>query len=241
MYIAIDVGNTRAKAAVFEESRLLELAEGLRPEEVLHWVRQRNPQAVIIGAVGPAAPGLQEQLSRFCPCLLLTPDLPVPVRKNYKTPETLGGDRLAGAIGGMSTFPGEAVLVIDAGTCITYDYVDGAKIYSGGAIAPGLLMRLKAMHTFTASLPLLHEVSPEVSLLGQSTKESMVSGAVHGMCAEIEGMINKFCAKFGEMRVIICGGDAKFFETKIKQSIFVIPELVLIGLNEILRYNAPDK
>lgn len=241
MYIAIDVGNTRAKAAVFEGSHLLELAEGLRPEEVPQWVGQRKPQAAIIGAVGPSAPWLQEQLEQVCPCLLLTPDLPVPVKKNYKTPETLGGDRLAGAIGGMSTFPGEAVLVIDAGTCITYDYVNEQKIYSGGAIAPGLWMRLKAMHTFTARLPLVDELSPDAPLLGQSTKESMVSGAVHGMSAEIESMIDKFYTGFGKMRVIICGGDAKFFETKIKQPIFVIPELVLVGLNEILRYNAPNK
>jgi type III pantothenate kinase len=241
MYIAIDVGNTRAKAAVFKEGQLEELTEGLRPEDLPVWVEKRKPEAAIIGSVNVDVSLLHEKLSTLCPCLLLSPELPVPLKKEYKTPGTLGADRLAAAVGGMSMFPQEAVMVIDAGTCITYDLVSRQKAYMGGAIAPGLLMRLKAMHNFTARLPLLVEAPPETPLLGQSTKESMESGVVHGMSAEIEGMIDKFKAEFGEMRIIICGGDSKFFETKIKQPIFVIPELVLLGLNEILQYNAPYK
>lgn len=242
MYIAIDVGNTRAKAAVFKNDKLQELAEGLRLEDLPAWVAERKPRAAIIGSVHAAsAVFLHEKLNAFCQCLLLSPELPVPVKMAYKTPETLGSDRLAAAVGGRSLFPREAVLVIDAGSCITYDYVNKQNTYMGGAISPGLFMRLKAMHTFTDGLPLLHEVLPEVALLGQSTQESMQSGVMHGFCTEIEGMIDKFKAELGEMRTIICGGDSKFFETKIKQPIFAIPELVLLGLNEILQYNVPNK
>ncbi len=241
MNIAVDLGNTRAKTALFEEGKMLELAEGLKPEEVYSWVAARRPSAVIIASVNAQVEEMQKKLSAICPCYELRPDLPVPVKKHYRTPQTLGADRLAAVVGGNSLFPGEGVLVIDAGSCITYDYIDGGANYFGGAIAPGLQMRFKAVHNFTARLPLIDKAPENVPLLGQSTAESLASGVVNGVCAEIEGMISKIEAEYSLNRIIICGGDSKFFETKIKQPIFVIPELVLIGLNEILHYNASKK
>lgn len=240
MNVAIDLGNTRAKAALFKDGQLLEVVEGILPAALPEWVATKGGAAAIIGSVNAAAEELQAAISPVCKCLILHPQLPVPLQKLYRTPETLGADRLAAAVGGWVYSTGKPVLVIDAGTCLTYDYVDGAGRYLGGAISPGLQMRLKAMHTFTARLPLLtHLPQQNTPLVGQSTEESMLSGAAHGICAEIEGMALKFKAEAGLTHILICGGDAKFFETKIKQPIFVVPELVLLGLNEILRYNAP--
>src|SRR5690606_39004433 len=130
-------------------------------------------------------------------------------------------------------------LVIDAGTCITFDLVD-SQGYHGGTIAPGLQMKFKALNTFTARLPLL-STSASVQVLGRNTNEAIQSGVINGTIAEIEGMINQFSSEFSNLKTIICGGDAKFFESRIKATIFVIPELVLIGLNRILLYNVSNK
>lgn len=241
MKVAIDIGNTRAKAALFSGKELLEIKEGIPLEEVPDWVASKNPSGAIIASVNTAVQELKERVAAVCPCLVLDPDLPVPIKKKYKSPQTLGADRLAASVGGRSIFPAEAVLVIDAGTCITYDYVSAEGIYSGGAISPGVQMRFKALHNFTAGLPLLDNVSLNVPVLGQDTAGSITSGVLHGTCAEVEEMINKFREDLGPFRTIICGGDTKFFETKIKRPIFVVPELVLIGLNEILLYNAAYK
>lgn len=240
MNVAIDLGNTRAKVGLFKDQQLLKIVEDLQPEQLFSWLAVQEPSAAIIGSVNAPTAALQEQLSSLCSCMVLDANLPVPVQKQYQTPQTLGADRLAAVVGGMSRFPGQAVLVIDTGTCITYDYVDARAHYLGGGIAPGLKMRFKALHNFTARLPLIDNVPSDAPLLGQSTKESIQSGVVNGSCAEIEGMIARYETELGPMRIIICGGDAKFFETKIKRPIFVIPELVLIGLNEILRYNVPN-
>ena len=239
MNVAIDLGNTRAKAALFDGSQLVELAEGISNEALPQWVSEKKAKAAIIGSVSAAAETLQVEIEKSCPCLMLHPNLPVPLVKKYETPETLGADRLAASVGGWILKEKQAVLVIDTGTCITYDYTDGAGNYHGGAISPGLHMRLKALHNFTARLPLIDHVPEQSPLLGQSTGGSILSGVVNGLSAEIEGMILQFEANAGTAEVLICGGDAKFFESKIKRPIFVIPELVLIGLNEILRYNAP--
>lgn len=241
MNVAIDLGNTRAKVALFKGTELVELENKLKPEEVFDWVATRKPQQAIIASVNASTRELQQQLSAFCVCRELNPELPVPVKKHYETPESLGADRLAAAVGGSKLFPGEGILVIDAGSCITYDYVDEQANYLGGAISPGLQMRFKAVHNFTARLPLIEKAPEKVPVLGKNTFESLSSGVVNGACAEIEGMISRVAAENCLNRVIFCGGDAEFFETKIKQPIFVIPELVLIGLNEIIRYNASKK
>ena len=240
MNIAIDLGNTRTKVALFKDKALLELEERLLPEEVVDWVASRQPSGAIIASVNAPVQALKERISVICPCLVLDSLLPVPIKKLYQTPLSLGADRLAASTGAWSLFPEEAVLAIDAGTCITYDLVDIQGNYLGGAISPGLKMRYKALHNFTASLPLLDRVSLNSPVLGQNTESSITSGVVNGTIAELEGMINNFEAEFGPVRTIICGGDSKFFETKIKRPIFVVPELVLIGLNEILLYNAAD-
>jgi type III pantothenate kinase len=162
--------------------------------------------------------------------------VPLPVVNLYATPLTLGVDRLAGVCGAQQIFPLQHCLVIDAGTCITYDFLDKEGKYYGGGISPGLKMRFQAVHTFTAKLPL---VTPKghVPLIGNSTESCIQSGVVNGVLAELDGIIDQYGKKFEGLRVILCGGDAMFFENQLKASIFASPELVLIGLNSILNYN----
>jgi type III pantothenate kinase len=133
-------------------------------------------------------------------------------------------------------FPNSNILVIDAGTCITYDFIDKNGVYQGGAISPGINLKLKALNTFTQKLPLI-EFKNEFVLIGQTTEESILSGVLNGTIAEIEGIIGYYSHSFSDLKTIICGGASNFFESKIKAPIFVVPELVLIGLNRILQYN----
>jgi type III pantothenate kinase len=162
--------------------------------------------------------------------------LPLPIKILYATPQTLGVDRIAGSCGALQLFPGKNTLVIDAGTCITYDFTDSSKQYYGGSISPGLKMRFQAVHTFTARLPLVSPAeNPE--LIGNSTETSIQSGIVNGTVAEIDGIIDRYRQKYPDLQVILCGGDGPFFENKLKASIFASPDLVLIGLNSVLIHN----
>ena len=159
----------------------------------------------------------------------------MPFSIDYATPHTLGVDRLALAAGGLSIHSDD-LLIIDIGTCITYDLVENGKVYKGGAISPGAKLRAKSMHNFTHKLPLV-EAMTACDLVGNSTEKSIMSGLVFGIVFEIEGFITKIRDDFPEIKVILSGGDAEFFETKINQSIFVVPNLALLGLNKILQEN----
>ena len=160
----------------------------------------------------------------------------MPLNNQYQSPETLGLDRLAGAAGIWYRYPGAGGLVIDMGSCITYDYVDAKGNYLGGAISPGVAMRFKAMHTFTAALPLV-EGNEESEILGDTTVRSMRSGVINGVCAEIEGMIGRYRDRYGAFKAVLCGGDAKFFASKVKPTIFADQYLILYGLYRILEEN----
>jgi type III pantothenate kinase len=162
--------------------------------------------------------------------------LPLPVKNGYATPQTLGVDRIAAACGANALFPENNCLVIDAGTCVTYEFVDATGVYRGGAISPGLKMRFQALSVLTARLPLVEPVhTPE--LTGASTASCIQSGVVIGLMEEMNGVIRRYEEKFDKLRVILCGGDTPFFENQLKASIFASPELVLSGLNSILSYN----
>jgi type III pantothenate kinase len=167
---------------------------------------------------------------------ILRHTLPLPITNHYATPATLGVDRLAGACGARQMFPGSNCLVIDAGTCITYDFLDAGGSYLGGGISPGLHMRFQAVHTFTKKLPLVQAVD-NINLIGNSTEQCIQSGVIHGVLEEVQGIIRQYREKFEDLKVILCGGDTHFFENQLKASIFAVPELVLSGLNSILIYN----
>jgi type III pantothenate kinase len=237
MNAVIDLGNSSSKLAFFKNNSLESLYRDVSFSDILFHVKNITPEHAIICSVNQDPSVLKELIQdNLRKVYVLEHLLPVPLTNHYLTPHTLGKDRLAAVCGAKTLFPDQNCLAIDIGTCITYDYIDAENNYFGGCISPGLHMRLKALHTFTSRLPLVEPIA-ETPLIGRNTQEAILSGVINGMTAELEGIIQKFRKKFSNVHVIFCGGDAGFFESKIKERIFVIPELVLIGLNRILEYN----
>jgi type III pantothenate kinase len=206
-----------------------------RPDDLKRFLSTSSADNFIISSVTAEAEVVSKG-SKAKNKFILSHMLPLPIKILYATPQTLGVDRIAGSCGALQLFPGKNTLVIDAGTCITYDFTDSSKQYYGGGISPGLKMRFQAVHTFTARLPLVSPVeNPE--LIGNSTETSIQSGIVNGTVAEIDGIIDRYRQKYPDLQVILCGGDGPFFENKLKASIFASPDLVLIGLNSVLIHN----
>lgn len=239
MNLAIDIGNTRTKAAVFEDGTLVHYEEwpnGSAPDFFEYATNQAVQNIIFSNVASSVHPKVEEQLRHHFCFFELHPTTPIPINNQYETPETLGKDRLAAVVGAYALFPGENCLVVDAGTCITYDWLTAGGVYLGGNIAPGLSMRLQAMHQFTARLPKV-EIGEEAPAIGRSTKMALRSGAQRGVCLEIEGYQQWSLAEFGSIRTLLTGGDAVFLANKLKSGIFVNHQLVLLGLNKILEYN----
>lgn len=235
MNIVVDYGNSSAKVAIFNEHELKEKHTFAHPDDLKSFLSNSQAENFIISSVTTDAQAVS-QWSGAKNKFILSHTLGLPVKILYGTPQTLGVDRIAGSCGALELFPGKNTLVIDAGTCITYDFTDNNRHYYGGSISPGLKMRFQAVHTFTARLPLVNPAeNPE--LIGNSTEASIQSGIVNGTLAEIDGIIGRYKDKYPDLQVILCGGDGPFFENKLKASIFASPDLVLIGLNSVLIHN----
>lgn len=241
MNLTIDLGNTYAKTGLFKAGKLIETNWKLSYDELVNYVQTIRPQRIMVSSVSYSEEQLKEEFSDITSEIyLLKNTTPVPLTKLYDTPETLGADRVAAAIGARVLYPQNNCVVIDMGTCITYDLVDIEDNFHGGIISPGVRMRFKAMNTFTQRLPLLEpDGIPDgiPTLIGKSTKHAMQSGVMNGLLAEINGLIEEYNKVLTNINVIFCGGDASNFANRIKYPNFVIPELVLIGLNRILEYN----
>ena len=235
MNLSIDLGNTYAKTGLFSEGKLVETNWKLSYQDLVNYVQNTHPQRIMISSVSYSEEQLKDEFS-MTNVYLLKSTTPVPLVKLYDTPETLGADRVAAAAGAKVLHPKKNCLVIDMGTCITYDLVDADDNFHGGIISPGVRMRFKAMNTFTKRLPLL-EPDGIPDLIGKNTKHAMQSGVMNGLLAEINGLIEEYDKVLTNINVIFCGGDATYFANRIKNPNFVVPELVLIGLNRILEYN----
>ncbi len=195
----------------------------------------------IVGSVRDLTASEEASLGRLpFPILRLSPDTPVPITNRYRSPQTLGSDRLAAVIGASSLKPGKDLLIIDAGTCITYEVIDARGNYWGGNIAPGMQMRLRALHEFTARLPLV-DAEGEVPGMGYDTETAIRSGVLRGMKYEIEGYIKSMRSKFPNLQVFLTGGDHINFDTNITNIIFSDKYIVPRGLNKILDYNLEMK
>jgi type III pantothenate kinase len=174
-------------------------------------------------------------LSSKIETIVLNSKTEVPFNNLYKTPKTLGVDRIALVSAAKKMYLNKNVLVIDAGTCITYDFISDESDYFGGAISPGLHMRYDAMHHFTANLP---KLSPKANIvLGDSTENAMHQGVVNGLVLEIDGIINQYLSKYNNLTIVLTGGDTNFLAKLLKSSIFANPNFLLEGLNHILNYN----
>jgi type III pantothenate kinase len=240
MNLVLDFGNTKVKAAVFSETNEIlkifswdnysaELIDEIKCKYLI--------DSVILCSVVDISDEIENHLkSNFTYYLRLNSETPLPIKNNYSTPKTLGLDRIAAAVGANMLKPNSPLFIIDMGTAITYDFVNEYNEFVGGNIAPGVNMRLRAMNNFTNKLPLL-EAREEEKLLGDDTASAMMAGVLRGVEFEIEGYISQIKKKNPNLSVFLTGGDVFFFEKRLKSSIFVVSNLLLVGLNEILRYN----
>ena len=239
MNLCIDQGNSSTKIGVFDgniliESSVFELNNLTKAVEIID---RFNIESCIISSVTNQDDYFQRILKqRIKNYFELSHETLVPIENSYLTPETLGKDRLAAVVGAAFLKPKSDILVIDAGTAITYDFIDSKGVYSGGNIAPGLDMRLRSLHEFTEKLPLI-KPAQNSSFLGNDTKSAILSGAVYGIALEIDGYINTLKIKYPQLSTFLTGGSTFYFDTKVKNAIFAEKNLVLIGLNRILQYN----
>ncbi len=242
--LAIDRGNSRTKTALQTGHSEFEyqVFENDPEDSLLLYIRSISFDAAIMSTV--AADNLKktsEYLQSKGFFLLVDPHTSLPLKNEYATPETLGTDRITGAIGAWKQMGERDVLLVDAGTCMNYEFVIN-NIYQGGAISPGLRMRLKAMHDYTGKLPLLEVPDSSIELIGKSTSGCMASGAVLGLCREIEGFANEYEKRYPGIAMVLSGGDAPFLGKYLKNGIFALhKEVVLIGLMEILKFNLNAK
>lgn len=239
MNLVIDVGNTRIKLAVFELNTLKEIFIVTKKtlEKTLNNVSKHYKiNNAIISSVAEIPDELQKYIENISTIIYLNQKTKVPFINQYETPNTLGVDRIALVAAAVTQFSNQNTLVIDAGTCITYDLVSSKKEYFGGAISPGIEMRLKALNTFTAKLPLLPLIDAEITI-GNNTNNSIYFGVINGVVAEIEGFISYFIKKNKKLTVVLTGGDTIFLAKRLKNSIFANSNFLLEGLNSILEYN----
>lgn len=239
MNLVLDIGNTRVKAALFEKEQILStLHFNLSfPDPLQELILGKPVKQAIYSSVVKELPGFISVLLEGIPCLEFDANTPVPIQNKYESASTLGSDRLAAAIGGWKHFPGTDLLIIDTGTCIKYNFVTKAGEYLGGAISPGIDMRLKAMHAFTGRLPLVRADYDFNTLIGTSTGDSLLSGVLNGALDEVDGMINRYRTQYNDLKIVLTGGNYHFFEKQLKNRIFALPNIVLEGLNEIIAYN----
>ncbi|MBX2827053.1 MAG: type III pantothenate kinase [Flavobacteriaceae bacterium] len=240
MNLIIDVGNTSIKLAVYANNQLLErmVSQSESFGRDLQQLEKQYPDLsdCMVSSVGGFGRQELDVLDEKFNLFILNHETSVPFQNNYGTPKTLGVDRIALVSAAASQYPDENILVIDAGSCVTYDFLNHKNEYLGGAISPGLQMRYKALHTFTANLPLLETETPE-NWIGNSTHESMHIGVVKGLANEIDGFIDGYKNEFYDLRVILTGGDAQFLRDRIKNDIFANSNFLLEGLNRILEFN----
>ena len=234
--MVVDVGNTFSKVGIFKKKSLEEKEVFDSPAALKRFILREPIDHLIISSVTLAPEEVASWSQAKGLKLVLDHTLSLPIQNRYSTPATLGLDRLAAACGAWLLYPNQECLVIDMGTCINYEYVNEAGEYLGGAISPGVMMRFKAMHHFTARLPLAAPLDTSL-LTGASTVSGLQSGVMNGILEEIKGVILRYRNLTPGVRVILCGGDTHFFENYLKPSIFVAPDLVLMGLNSILLHN----
>ena len=240
MNLVIDVGNTLVKLAVFDSGVLKHKKTCVKTDflSTLAEFFENFPSIkdCIVSSVANLSEHQHSKLQQYSSVLFLNHETKIPFINSYSTPQTLGIDRIALVSAAAHQYPAKNVLVIDAGTCITYDFLNLNNEYLGGAISAGISLRYKSLHTFTDKLPLLEANNPKL-LIGNSTSASIHSGVVNGVLYEIDGFIEAYKKNYENLTVILTGGDAHFLRETIKNDIFANSNFLLEGLNHILEYN----
>jgi len=235
--LIIDIGNTAVKTALFDGKQLITSAvfNDYTLQNILVFIGKCTISHTIISSVRLVDSDLK-QIIQYFDAHLLNESTHLPIKIDYKTPSTLGKDRIAAVVGASFLFPNQDILVLDAGTCLTIDFINKRKIYKGGRISLGIAMRYKALNQFTSNLPMC-ELSDSSMTMGYDTSSSIISGVQQGILAEVREIINVYKMENKDTIIIVTGGDCFFFESELKSSIFANPFLVMEGLNEILDYN----
>lgn len=238
IFLCIDQGNTFYKLGVYKGDHLLHFNEGttLHLKQIIELFVDYKIGHCILCEVKSIKESIKNYLKKHSRFHQMSVQLTLPVSIKYRTPETLGTDRLAAVCASARLFPRHHVLVIGIGTCITYDMITTKSEYLGGNISPGLDMRLKSMHHYTARLPLAVP-NLKVDLIGNTTLTGLQSGALWGIQAEIQGMITEYSQKYPRLKVVLGGGGAEYYKNRLKKPIFAHPNLVILGLKEILSLN----
>ena len=237
--LIIDIGNSYTKTGFFDKSNIIDddCIENNDESKIINIVKKHQIKQTIISSVNKNQENIIKKIiyPYAGKITVFNHQTKLPFVNCYETPETLGNDRLAAVAGAQLLFPDKNLLVIDAGTAITYDLMIDNK-FLGGNITPGLKMRLKALNYFTGSLPLV-EIQEKNELPGKTTVSAISAGVLNGMIFEIEGFRDYYEKKIGKIITIISGGDLKYFVDFLKKPIFANSNLILIGLNRILEYN----
>ncbi|MCX6269157.1 MAG: type III pantothenate kinase [Bacteroidetes bacterium] len=239
MELILDFGNTQKKLALFDSGELL-FSENHRiiTKDLVAQFIGAHPEitSCILSSVIQHAEDIEQYLQQTLPFIILDEHTPIPLVNRYETQSSLGKDRLAAAVAGAASFPGENVLIIVAGTALTFDFVNSQGEYLGGSISPGMQMRFGALHTFTEKLPLV-SYREHVELVGSNTHMSILSGVINGIVAEIEGISRNYQEIYPGLKIILSGGDLNYFVKRLKISIFALPNIVIHGLQQILAFN----
>ena len=242
MNLVIDIGNTQVKVAVFDKTILL-FKDQFQQSELLSGILDITEQYDIKNSIVSHVADLDQSVLKKIRSLVdlteLNHETAIPFLNNYLTPKTLGVDRLALVAGASNQFPRQNVLIIDAGSCITFDFLDEMNTYSGGSISTGIEMRYKAVNHYTANLPLLKRMET-IPVLGDSTENAIHQGILNGVIQEIEGVISQYLTKNQKLTVVLTGGDTIFLAQNLKSSIFATPNFLLEGLNSILIHNIDE-
>lgn len=239
MNLVVDIGNTKVKAAVFESDTLvsfLSFEESDFEQFITSFQKEYSITACILSSVKKDERGIHKILEEIPFFLRLDHTTQIPFVNLYRTPTTLGIDRIALVAGATDQYPNQNALIIDAGTCITYDFVNQNSEYLGGAISPGIQIRYRSVHDYTSKLPLL-STSEDFVVTGDSTESAIHSGILNGVTQEIQGVINQYKDEYPDLTVILTGGDIKFLSKQLKNSIFAHQNFLLHGLNKILTFN----
>ncbi|OBX22454.1 MULTISPECIES: type III pantothenate kinase [Bizionia] len=243
MNLIIDVGNTSVKIAVFQVDELLEKVTCSLEEFEINFenLLKKYPRISksIVSSVGLLSNLQLDTIKKRLHVLVLNAEIPLPFINDYKTPHTLGVDRIALVSAAVKKYPNQNILIIDAGTCVTYDFITNQNQYLGGAISPGIRLRYTSLNNLTANLPLLTKEVPEM-IIGNTTNSAIHSGVIYGVLFEIDGVIQTYKEKYSDLTVILTGGDINFLSKQLKSSIFAHSNFLLEGLNHILQYNSNE-
>ncbi|MDB4922621.1 type III pantothenate kinase [Mucilaginibacter sp.] len=242
--LVIDIGNTYIKIAVFKQNQILHSGQYQQADSTIinNILVDYVVNKAIISSVKKNKEEWQNVLADKVPLIYFNAGMTSGITNHYLTPQTLGLDRLAAVIGAYHLYPGKSNMVIDGGTCITYDWIDAAGNYFGGSISPGLNMRYKALNNYTSGLPLISADENFAGKSGNDTTSAILSGVQNGIKYELEGFIESYKMNGEELNIILSGGDSIFFDTLLKNSIFapyikIEPHLVLKGLNAAIQTN----